>query len=457
MASTSALAAKPNVLFIAVDDLNDWVGHLRGHPNAKTPNIDRLASQGVSFTHAYCAAPLCNPSRISLLTGILPSNSGVYGNGEKLRDKLPHAETLMQYFRSAGYTAKGAGKIFHGANSPGDPASWDEYFVASGMRRGLRPARPSDVSREAWIAWGAVSAEDDDMTDGRVAAWAAAELAKEHARPFFLACGFFKPHMPWFVPQRFFDMHPLESITLPATKDDDLNDVPPFGKRLAREVFDPSGDRNFATPGGDHNNILKHHQWKNAVQGYLAAISFADAQVGKLLEALQSGPNAENTIVILWGDHGWHLGQKQHWRKHAVWEVSSKTPLVISAPGIAQGRLCHRPVGLIDIYPTLVELCGLPPKAGLDGQSIVPLLQDPMAPWDRPVLTTYGYRNHSIRTARWRYIRYHDGTDDLYDRQGDPREWTNLANDPEYEGVIRKLRTSLPKANRPATSYSAEH
>ncbi|MCP4511992.1 MAG: sulfatase [Fuerstiella sp.] len=444
-----ASASGPNVLLIAVDDLNDWVGHLGGHPQARTPNIDRLAARGVSFTRAYCSAPLCNPSRISLLAGVEPSRSGVYGNGEKLRNKLPDAVTLMQYLRANDYTARGGGKIFHSRRA-GDPGSWDFYFVPSPSDGQGRVRPTSNLPKSAWAPWGPLDIEDKDMFDVKVVNWAVSELNRTHEQPFFLACGFTKPHLPWYVPRKYFDLHPLDSIQLPATKDDDLDDLPASGRKLARKVYDPSGERDFATPGGDHANVIAHDQWCKAVQAYLATISFVDTHVGRLLEALEQSGHADNTIVVLWGDHGWHLGEKQHWRKHALWETTTRTPLIITAPGIAAvNKLCERPVSLIDLYPTLVELCGLPARDGLDGQSIVPLLKSPRMKWHRPALTTYGPGNHAVRTGRWRYIRYHDGGEELYDHNRDPHEWQNLATSPEHADVIRELRKLLPAEQQP--------
>lgn len=442
------LWARPNVLFIAVDDLRDWVGHLGGHPNAKTPNIDRLAKGGVSFTRAYCSAPLCNPSRISLLTGVAPFRSGVYGNGERLRKKLPDAVTLMQHFRASGYSSRGAGKIFHGTN-PYDAGSWDDYFVAG---RQIPPAsfkRDPKRSKSAWVPWGPLDCGEEDMFDDKTAGWIVSELEKPQEKPFFMAYGLTKPHLPWKVPQKYFDLHPLDGIKLPPVTKGDLDDIPAFGKKLAREVYDPSGERNFAVkPDGDHANVLANEQWGKAVQAYLATISFADAQIGRVLDALDRSGHADNTIVVLWGDHGWHLGEKEHWRKHALWDVSTRTPLVFSAPqGVAKDKLCQRPVSLIDIYPTLIELCGLPKRKGLDGQSLKPLLENPKKQWDRPVVITYGLNNHAIRTQRWRYIRYRDGGQELYDHDRDPNEWTNLASISEYSSVMSTLANWLPAAN----------
>ena len=457
--SPAAEQTKPNILFIAVDDLNHWVGHLGGHPNSLTPNIDRLAARGVSFARAYSSAPLCNPSRVSLMTGTTPARSGVYGNMEKLRTHLPDAVTLPQYFRDHGYIAKGGGKIYHSRGAY-DEASWDQYFSASSAKRPKTP-RPENAPDDMWVNWGPTPLEDTDMFDAQIADQVIAELGQTHDKPFFIAYGLTKPHMPWVVPEKYFDLHPLDSISLPSVIDGDLADIPPFGRKLAAEVYDPSGARNFAHPGGDHASILKHNQWKHAVQGYLATISFADAQIGRVLDALDRSPHARNTIVVLWGDHGWHLGQKQHWRKHALWEASTRTTLVIALPenspiATQRGVQCDRIVSLIDLYPTLLELAGLPPRRGLDGQSISPLLGDPSRPWTRPALTTYGQNNHSLRSSRYRYIRYHDGTEELYDHLSDRNEWNNLAHQSvtaQHRAVIEALAEHLPSENKPQAVY----
>jgi arylsulfatase A-like enzyme len=439
----------PNVVFIAVDDLRDWVGHLGGHPQAITPNIDRLAERGVSFTKAYCSAPLCNPSRISLLTGVAPSRSGIFGNGEKLRVKLPNAVTLMQHFRASGYWVRGGGKIFHGTNKY-DAGSWDEYFVTSNGNARLAPTGDPNLPKTAWTPWGPLDCDDEGMFDGKTANWIISELEKPLEKPFFLAYGLTKPHPPWNVPQKYFDLHPIDRIELPIVEKGDLDDLPPFGQKLAREVYDPSGEKNFAVkPDGDHANVIAHKQWRKAVQAYLATISFADAQIGRVLDALEKSTHAENTIVVLWGDHGWHLGEKEHWRKHALWDVSTRTPLIISIPNSeTKGQLCHRPVSLIDLYPTLVDLCGLPERDGLDGQSLIPLLKDPSQQWNRPVVMTYGSGNHAIQTQRWRYIRYADGGEELYDHSKDPNEWENLVTLSQYESTVEKLKMHLPEKNK---------
>jgi len=434
-----ATASKPNVLFIAIDDLNDWVGCLGGHPDTRTPNIDRLGARGVIFERAYCTAPACNPSRASLMTGVRPSTSGVYHNAQPWMPVMPNAFTLQEAFKAAGYTVLGRGKIYHGGRGPGYfcPRGWDEYIA-----KGADPAPPkrpvNGIPNTAHFDWGPVDAPDEQMDDFRVATWVSQQLGRKHDKPFFLACGFFRPHLPWYVPKKYFDRFPLDKVTLPNVNENDLDDVPPIGRQIAR-------------PQGDHRKVVEHHQWRQAVRGYLASISFCDTMVGKVLDALDRSPYAKNTIIVLWGDHGWHLGEKLHWRKFALWEEATHAPLIFAVPGLTKpGGRCPRTVSFLDIYPTLVELCGLhAPEKQLEGVSLAPLLKDPIARWDRPAVTTYGKDNHSVRTEKWRYIRYRDGTEELYDEVKDPLEWTNLAGKPGLADVKKRLAQSLPKANAP--------
>jgi len=429
-----ATKARPNVLFIAVDDLNDWIGALGGYAGVKTPHLDRIAARGVTFTRAYCSAPACNPSRASLLTGIRPSTSGVYHNNQPWRAAMPGAVTLPQHFMAAGYSVRGGGKIYHGAYP--DPASWQEYFV---QQRDPKPdgkrSRKDVGSKSRPFGWGPLDIDDSEMADAKVVDWATAELATKSEQPFFLAVGIYKPHLDWNVPQKYFDLYPLADVQRPIVPEDDLADVPALGRAIAK-------------PQGDHRKMLEGDYWESAVQAYLASISFADAQIGRLLDALESGPNADDTIVVLWGDHGWHLGEKEHWRKFALWEEATRVPLFISVPGVTSpGTRSDRTVSLLDLYPTLVELCGLPPREELEGRSIAPLLPDPAAEWDHPVVTTHGRDNHAVRNERWRYIRYSDGSEELYDHKQDPREWTNLAGDPQWNELKASLAMHLPKVN----------
>jgi len=432
---------KPNVLFIAIDDLNDWIGCLAGHPDVKTPNLDKLANRGVLFTNAHCSAPACNPSRASLHTGILPSSSGVYHNNQPFRKVLPEAVTLPQHFIAHGYRVIGAGKIFHSSGTFADPQSWQEYFPSKTKTRPEDPMpqnRPlNGIPGTKQFDWGPVDVPNDQMGDWKVADWVIKQLNSSSDKPFFLGCGFFRPHLPWYVPPKYFDLYPVEKITLPDVNENDLDDVPAIGRKFAR-------------PQRDHKNVVDHKQWRKAVQGYLASISFVDDCLGRVINALDESTYADNTIIVLWGDHGWHLGEKLHWRKFALWEEATHCPLMIISPKqVKAGLKCHRPVSLIDIYPTLIELCGLEPKKELQGNSLFPLLKDPCAKWSRPALTTHGRNNHSLRCQRWRYIRYSDGTEELYDHDNDPLEWKNLADAPEYADIKNDLAKWLPRTNAP--------
>jgi len=432
---------KPNVLFFAIDDLNDWVACLGGHPDVKTPNLDRLAKRGVLFTNAHCSAPACNPSRASLMTGILPSTSGVYHNPHPWRKSpvLEDAVTIPQHFMAHGYSAVGGGKIYHGGFP--DPPSWQDYFPSQRQNKPNDPTPPNrplnGIPNTAHFDWGPVDVPDEKMGDRQVADWAISQLRKKHRKPFFIACGFFRPHLPWYVPKKYFDMYPADKVTLPNVNENDLDDVPPLGVKMAK-------------PQGDHKKVIEHKQWRKAVQGYLASITFTDTCLGRVLDAFDKSDYTDNTVVVLWSDHGWHLGEKLHWRKFSLWEEATHNVLMMVAPGVTKpsGR-CPRPVSMLDIYPTLIELCGLTEKKELEGKSLVPLLRDPGAKWDRPALTTHGRNNHSLRTEKWRYIRYNDGTEELYDRQKDPMEWTNLAKDPKYADVKKDLAKWLPEKNVP--------
>ena len=447
----------PNVLMLAVDDWNDWVGALGGHPQVKTPNLDQLAAKGVLFSDAHTAAPICNPSRTALMTGRRPSTTGIYGNDENpWRKSLPNVITLPQHFRANGYKSLGGGKVFHHGKGFNDPKSWDDYYFwnPKGRENGWfdnysfppdpEPVRPvTPMPSVSWrnFDWAPVGVREEDMPDFKVSTWASEVLGQKHERPFFLAAGMFRPHIPWFVPRRYFDLYPLESIVLPAVKEDDLADVPPFARRIALNQH------------SRHDLLVSTGNWRRAVQAYLACITFSDAMIGRMLDALARSPNRDNTIVALWSDHGYHLGEKWHWHKQSLWQRATHVPLVISAPGITKaGSRCDRPVGLVDLYPTLSELAGLKLPEGLDGVSLRPLLENPAGPWDRPALTTYGRGNHAIRTERWSYIRYHDGSEELYDRRQDVHEWINLASDPGLAGVKQELQRWLPSTEAPGDS-----
>ncbi|QEF98640.1 Choline-sulfatase [Stieleria maiorica] len=441
-------AAPPNVLFIAVDDLNDWIGCMGGHPQAATPNLDRLAEVSMLFTNSHCPAPACNPSRTAIMTGISPHVSGLYDNRQKMRELLPDAELLPKYFSRHGYWSAGSGKLLHYFI---DQQSWDQYYppkeTEDPFPRTLYPEkRPVSLPvggpwqyRET--DWGPLDVTDEEFGgDYLVSKWVGEQLGKQHDKPFFLACGIYRPHEPWFVPKKYFDQFPLDDIQLPpGYREDDLDDLPPEGKRRG--------------PNRYFGHILKHGQWKQGVQGYLTSIAFADAMVGRVIDALERGPNRDNTIVVLWSDHGWHLGEKQHWQKYTAWRACTRVPLMIRVPpgttgltaGTPPNTICDAPVNLLSLYPTLTELAGLPPKESNHGPSLLPLLENPAAEWPH-VSITYLNRpgNYGLSERRWRFIQYDNGDHELYDTRNDRYEWNNLASEPEHAARIARMRASAP-------------
>ena len=439
----SVAAEKPNVLFIAIDDMNDWVGCLGGHPDTLTPHLDRLAARGTLFTNAHCQAPICNPSRTSVMYGLRPSTSGIYTNGP-LPWKVPALDrysTLPRWFARHGYHTACAGKLYHSSQLP------DGDFDAVGPRPGQRlPDRDerlrTDLPKGAAALWdfGPQSYDDHLFQDHAVATWAIEQLGRDPGKPFFLAVGFYRPHVPFYAPQRIFDDLPVNEVDLPNVKADDWDDIP----RIAREVT-----FNKAPP--PHSWFVDNGAWPDAVQAYLACIRWTDEQIGRLLDALDASALAENTIVALYSDHGFHLGEKDRWTKFSLWERSTRVPLILCAPGLPAGQRCDHPAELLSLYPTLLELCGLSANPHLEGRSLVPLLRDASADWPHHALTTHGRDNHAVRSHRWRYLRYHDGSEELYDMQADPDEWDNLAADgfsEEEAAVVARLSASLPANNQ---------
>jgi arylsulfatase A-like enzyme len=439
--SQATLPTKPNVLFIAIDDLNHWVRYLDRNDQVKTPNLDRIAQRGVHFTRSYCAAPLCNPSRAALMSGLLPSTSGVYDNNTDWRPLLSEPLMLTTQFRKNGYFVAGAGKIYHERFRR--RSEWDAYLDDEGADP--KPAGPTDAAGTfRWFA--PLDCKDEDMQDYRIVSWAIDQLEAKHDKPFFLAAGVHKPHLAWNVPRKYYDMYPLDKIELPRTLDTDLEDVPPAGVQMA-------------APWGDHAEIVKSGRWKQAVQAYLAAITFTDMNIGRLIDALDRSPYKDNTIVVVFGDHGWHLGEKHHWRKFTLWEEATRAPLIWIVPGLTKpGSVSRRTVDFMSLYPTLMDLCSIPIPKHVEGVSIRKLLKDPDSAWDRPALTTYLFNNHAVRTEQWRYIRYHDGGEELYDESKDPLEWTNLAGKPRHASLKASLARHFPKVNTapPRGSTSAD-
>lgn len=422
---------KPNILLITADDLNHWVGYTGRNKQTKTPNIDKLSARGVSFSNAHATVPVCNGSRASLLSGIRPYTSGVYGNADDWRRVISPEKSVISTFRSAGYLTLGSGKLYHGGFDRKE--EWDDYLKNEGK---LGP-EPQGSKGVGGIRFGVVNADDSELSDHRIVDYGIEQLGKKHDKPFFLTVGLHKPHMPWFVPKKYFDLHPLDSIELPPIQKDDLADVPAAGVKFAR-------------PDGDHQKIVESGRWKEAIQAYLAAVSYADAEIGRLLDALGSSQYKDNTIVVLFGDHGWHFGEKEHWRKFALWEEATRAPYIWFAPGVTKGgAISTRPVDFSSFFPTLTDLAGISTPSHVEGQSIRTLLEDPAAEWKGHALSTWLQNNHSIRTEDWRYTRYADGSEELYDHRNDPYEWTNLAKEEQHADLKKELAALLPQKNAP--------
>ena len=433
---------RPNVLFIAIDDLNDWLGCYGGHPQVQTPHIDSLARRGVMFTNAQCQAPICNPSRVSMLLGKLPSTTGIYFLGPQFRqaDSTKHDETMFQVFRRSGYHVVSRGKIFHG---PPDRASFDTVVPSRGWRRGDEKLHFTLTGSHPLWDWGQVDVPDEEQRDYLTAKWSAEQIYQLGTanKPFFLAVGFHLPHVPIYASKKWFDMYPLEDVELPETVDNDREDLPEIAKQLTLNSTAPR-----------HRWMLENDEWRHAVRAYLATNSFVDHLVGMILESLDESGQRDNTIVVLWSDHGFHLGEKLRWAKRTLWEETSRVPMIFAGPGISEAARCERPVGLIDVYPTLLNLCGIDAKEGLDGMDISKLLEDPDADWGKPAICTFGPNNHSLRSQRYRYTVYADGSEELYDHDQDPHEWTNLiasdgSRSAEHDAVIAELREFLPVVN----------
>jgi arylsulfatase A-like enzyme len=460
----------PNVLFVTIDDMNHWISSMREYQAIydydayKTPNIDKLMDRGMFFSNAHVPASSCKPSRVSVFTGVHVSKHGVYRNPHSwlLAPTLKNRDdvSLMQRFRKEGYFVAGGGKNFHSWHE----ASWDEHLKNEGKlpkeiqererqlkskfhaarikmeqarKDGIKALKIKDKSSANAIKWGAMDCPPESMPDAFLVDYITRKLNQKHDQPFFLACGFTKPHLPWSVPRKYFDMYPLDEIPTPVVKEDDLDDLGNQGRNMAG--------------GGTHDYMIRSGQWKSAIQAYLASCTFVDDQVGRLMAALDASPHKDNTIVVLWSDHGWHLGDKGHWKKFTTWEETTHIPMSIIAPGVTKPKQkSHRVVGAIDLYPTLLDLCGFEPNPQLDGRSLVPLLKDPGKEWNYPALTTHSRGYNTVRTEKWRLIEYPKGDElELYDHENDPLEHHNLASKAEYAPVIAKLRKWMPRTNAP--------
>lgn len=434
-----AAVKSPNVLFIVIDDLNDWVGCLHGHPQAQTPNMDRLAARGTLFTNAHAQSPLCNPSRSSVLTGLRPGTTGIYGLAPGFRsvEAFCGCVSLPQYLGQHDYFTAVFGKVYHDGAIPPKFRKTEVDVWGPAPFAKLPPHKFVDTpDKMRGVDWGVYPPDDHDQPDWITADNAIAQL-KSHPKdkPFFLGVGFRLPHVPLFVSQKWLDRFPPEDqITLPPHKDKDRDDVPPFAWYL-----------NWKLPEPRLSWLKKEHQWRPLVRAYLASTTFMDSQLGRVLDALDASGEASNTIVVLWSDNGWHLGEKDITGKNSLWERSTHVPLIFAGPGVASGAKCDQPAELLDIYPTLVELCGLPPKSDLEGHSLAPQLKHANAARQWPAITSHNPGNDSIRTTQWRYIRYADGSQEIYDEQKDPNEWNNVVSNPENAPVIRELAKWLPK------------
>ncbi len=438
----------PNVLFIAVDDLNNWLGCMDGHPNTKTPNLDKLASNGVLFTKAYCQAPLCGPSRASLMSGLRPSTTGIYGmiDDNKIRSENPATKDIVflpEYFRNQGYYTMGIGKLFHhhapdgafdesGGRYPSFGPTPKERFVWDG--KGTAGKGYGKTSTD----WGPFPEADSLMPDHHSADWVIERLNRKYGKPFFLGVGFLRPHVPWYVPQKWFDMHPVEELEMTPYKEDDLYDIPEVGLKINDLPMMPTTQW-----------AIENNQWANIIQAYLACVSFVDYEVGRVVQALEKSEYAENTVIVLWSDHGYRLGEKGTFAKHALWEEATNAPLMFAGAGIPKGKVIEAPAEMLSVYPTLLELCGLPKYERNEGVSLVSLMKNSSNAKDNlNAITTYGMNNHAVRTEQFRYIQYEDGGEELYDHLCDPNEWYNLASVDSLGSTKNYLKQLLPKINQ---------
>ncbi|MEZ5351313.1 MAG: sulfatase [Bryobacteraceae bacterium] len=432
--------AKPwNVLMLIADDMNDY-GFFNSYPGIQMPNLDKLKKSSLVFDRAYCASPACVPSRAAVFSGLYPHSTGAYRNGSDPWTKSPldKTENMPECFKRNGYLAFGRGKILHAPLEPSrEKALWDNQYFGGGFGP-FPPEKDREIAKDRF--WGTTAWEgpDSDFPDVVNADAAVALLGQKHDKPFFLSYGVWRPHTPFTAPKRFFDMYRAADMRVPPAgyRDGDLDDTPAEAHMLAKvwgERFEVTGKNN-------------PQSWRRFLHAYAACTTFADHSLGRVLDALAASPHAENTIVVFWSDNGYHCGEKDHWEKTTLWEQSARVPMAIRVPGItAPGSRCARTVGLIDIYPTLAELCNLRigPKP-LEGRSLSPLLRRPRAQWDHPALTTYGEGYASVRDERFRYIRYPDQTEELYNHTEDPHEFRNIAAGRGSNRIKERLARFIP-------------
>jgi arylsulfatase A-like enzyme len=429
---------KPNVLLIAVDDLNDWIGVLGGHPQVKTPNIDALAKKGVLFSNAHCQAPVCNPSRASMMTSLYPSTTGIYFLSPGIENsEIAKKNTVMPIrFKNEGYAVSAAGKLFH--NAVQNNKYLPNYQGEFGGFGPIPSEKLSSFPGHPLWDWGAFPERDDQTPDYKIASWAEQEFNQKKKQPFWMGIGFYRPHVPQFAPQKWFDLYPMETLQLPRTITDDVDDIPQYGMDITRlKHVSPT-----------FKWVTENNAWKPLVQSYLACVSFVDAQVGRVLHALENGYYGKNTYVVLYSDHGFHQGEKERFSKRSLWEDGARVPMIIVGPGIPKGKVCSKPVQLLDIYPTLLELCNLEKDAKLQGNSLVPLLKDSKSDWRHYARTSFGPGNYAIVSEQYRFIQYNDGSEEFYDHTKDPKEWHNKITDATYAKIVQKHREQIPQEHQ---------
>ncbi len=469
-ACSPEIKKQPNVLFITVDDLNDWLGISQAHPLIKTPNLDRFFETAVYFNNAHCATPICQASRNAMLTGLAPSTTGWYSNYNQKTynesNKISNVPHLSEWMRKNGYYTMAAGKIYHrGISDIKRDSLWDEYvsvdewhwekpdyFEQNGVGYDKRfqpfPENGGKILSELGIKSGfslcGGPAPLEELPDGKmhdefITDWAIEKLKESRDQPFYLAIGYHRPHVPYTAPAKYFDLYPIEKIELPKIPGDEFTDVPVVAKAMALGLI----------PGGDHAAVMKlgDQYWKELIQAYLACISFVDDQIGRLLSELKKNGLDENTIVILVSDHGQNLGEKKNWRKMCLWEESTKVPMAFRIPGITNGAQNSSPASLLDVYPTLMDLTGQMKPDHLMGKSLISIIKNPDEMSEEPVITTWLYKNHSVRSEKYRYTMYRDGSEEFFDHEKDPQEHINLIGSRDYLEIIVWHKKYLPTEN----------
>lgn len=426
---------KPNILFISVDDLNDFPSYMNRYEGAITPNLDKLASQGMVFNKAYSQYAVCGPSRASVMSGVHPHRLlGSLNEDDAVQEstRALGSELMHTWFRNNGYKTLAVGKILHDHLPDG---TLDDSGGRGLFSSGLGKLKRNWHQNGTMTDWAMDPESDEQMPDHQAANWAVNQLSKKHDKPFFLMVGFLRPHNPWYVPKKWWDMYDREKIILPPYKKDDLDDIPKLG---LKNIKDQMPRTEWA---------IETDQWRNIVHSYLASITFVDHQIGKVIKALEESEYSDNTIIVLWSDHGYQMGEKNTFQKASLWERSTHVPLLFAGHGIPKRKSSNRVVSLLDIYPTLLEMSGLPSNSKNEGRSLVPLINEPLKEWPYPSVTGYGEDCYAVQNERYHYIQYADGSEELYDHKKDPNEWTNLAEKHSMGKIKANLATYIPKAN----------